>query len=388
VKGIPFGQATGTALISANKDAFVSYGLKQSENSPICARCAESFGASLNKLIADPDTHYRVGAAQNVFWTREETGISWGGLLSDPTPDRMAALLKAPWSGRAGAASQDVTPFYATALAASGGRAAVRDWIETTADRAAANMLRYFRLQALVDWDGNPGPWRSVAQLTNATLRIPKGANDEASPNVPRSLVRAAFSGGPLPENLLWEAVRRNRAEQRVLRDRAVLIKMVLASRRGDEEGAAWMVQLDESYEAPAYLCGRLLAVIDAIQYAALGSVGASAVDRFYGTASSAPITVFPRLLNGAQPHLGKLRRDRRGQYLMLDRQLQGVMEKMRSNFPTVLTLEDQGLFALGFYHQRAADARARQERREAREGRPPADAPDDESDAEPNDEA
>jgi CRISPR-associated protein Csd1 len=249
-------------------------------------------------------------------------------------------------------------------------------------------MKRYFRLQELVDWDGSPGPWRSVTQLTNATLRIPKGANDEASPNVPRSLVRAAFNGGPLPESLLWEAVRRNRAEQRVLRDRAVLIKMVLASRRGDEEGAAWMVQLDEAYDAPAYLCGRLLAVIDAIQYAALGSVGASAVDRFYGTASSAPITVFPRLLNGAQPHLGKLRRDRRGQYLMLDRQLQGVMEKLRSNFPTVLTLEDQGLFALGFYHQRAADTRARQERREARDDRSSAKPPDGGTDDESNDEA
>jgi CRISPR-associated protein Csd1 len=276
----------------------------------------------------------------------------------------LIALLEAPFTGRAGGADVNETPFYATALSASGGRAVVRDWLETTAGSAKRDLLRYFRLQRLVDWNGEPGAPLSVSRLTNATLRIPKGANDEASPNVPRTLLRAALSGGRLPESLLYEAVKRNRAEQRVLRDRAVLIKMTLASRRGDEEGRQWMVELDESTDDPAYLCGRLLAVLDAIQYAALGSVNATAVDRFYGTASSAPITVFPRLINGATPHLGKLRRERQGTYLALDGQMQAVMERLRRNFPTVLTLEDQGLFALGFYHQKAADSRARQQRR------------------------
>lgn len=369
VKGIPFGQATGTALISANKDAFTSFGLKQSENSPICGRCGESFSAALNTLIAEPATHYRVGPVQYVFWTKEPVGLSWGDFFANPDTAQVRALMESALGGRAGGTEIDATPFYATALSASGGRAVVRDWLETTVGSAKAHLARYFRLQNLVDWNGEPGAPLSVSRLTNATLRIPKGANDEASPNVPRALLRVAIGGGLLSESLLAEAVRRNRAEQRVLRDRAVLIKMTLASRRRDEEGRDWMVELDESTDDPAYLCGRLLAVLDAIQYAALGNVNATAVDRFYGTASSAPITVFPRLINGATPHLGKLRRERRGTYLALDGQMQAVLERLRRNFPAVLTLEQQGLFALGFYHQKAADSRARLQRRRGQVG-------------------
>lgn len=363
VKGIP-GLSTGLALISANEPPFFSYGLENSQNSPVCDDCATAFGRSLNKLIAEPATHYRVGPVQYVFWTKEFVPISWGDYFANPDPAQVRALLESVYSGRGGGVDFDAMPFYATALSASGGRAVVRDWLETTVGSAKAHLARYFRLQDLVDWNGEPGAPSSVSRLTNATLRIPKGANDEASPNVPRALLRVAIGGGRLPESLLYEAVKRNRAEQRVLRDRAVLIKMTLASRRGDEEGREWMVELDENTDEPAYLCGRLLAVLDAIQYAALGSVNATAVDRFYGTASSAPITVFPRLISGATPHLGKLRRERRRTYLALDGQVQAVLDRLRRNFPTVLTLEDQGLFALGFYHQKAADSRARLQRR------------------------
>lgn len=73
------------------------------------------------------------------------------------------------------------------------------------------------------------------------------------------------------------------------------------------------LVRLDPANRDQAYLCGRLLAVLEATQRAALGDVNATIVDRYFGTASSAPASVFGRLLRGAQPHLGKLRRDRPG---------------------------------------------------------------------------
>jgi len=371
VRGIPYGQPMGTALISANKEAFTSYGLKQSENSPICGRCGEAFSKALNKLIAEPQTHYRAGPVQHVFWTREPVGIDWGGFFREPDSPQVRALLDSWRTARRGATELDATPFYSTALSASGGRAAVRDWLDTTVGEAQRRLVRYFALQELVDWNGQPGPPLPVARLANATLRIPRGATDEPSPNVPRVLLRLALAGGHLPQNLLHEAVRRNRAEQRVLRDRAVLIKMTLHSWRDEEEGEGWMVQLDTRNTDEGYLCGRLLAVLESIQYAALGEVNANIVDRFYGTASSAPLTVFPRLLKGARPHLAKLRRERRATCLALEARLEVVVGPLKpdENFPTLLTLEQQGMFALGFYHQRAEDSRARLARRAGRDG-------------------
>ncbi len=118
-------------------------------------------------------------------------------------------------------------------------------------------------------------------------------------------------------------------------------------------------MQLDLSDRSPGYLCGRLLAELEAIQRAALGNPKASLTDRYFGAASSAPATVFGQLLRMAtQAHLPKLRRDKRGAYVRLDRQLQDIMAGL-PGFPATLTLREQALFALGFYHQKAADRQA-----------------------------
>jgi CRISPR-associated protein Csd1 len=151
---------------------------------------------------------------------------------------------------------------------------------------------------------------------------------------------------------LLYQAVRRSRAEQNVTRQRAALIKLVLLSQRSDTQEDD-MVELDLENPNPAYRCGRLLAVLAEIQRNAIGK--AAIVDRFYGTASSAPVAVFGRLVRGAQPHLSKLERDRPGVARALQLRMEDVMSGLAA-FPTTLTLEEQGLFALGFYHQRAHD--------------------------------
>ena len=122
------------------------------------------------------------------------------------------------------------------------------------------------------------------------------------------------------------------------------------------------MIQLDPDNLDPAYRCGRLLSVLESVQYQALGITAVT--DRFYGTASSAPASVFGRLLRGAQPHLTKLQRDKPGAYHALQRRLEEVMAGLRG-FPKTLDMEDQGLFALGFYHQRAHDRARAPARRE-----------------------
>ena len=137
------------------------------------------------------------------------------------------------------------------------------------------------------------------------------------------------------------------------------------------------MVQLDPDNPSAAYRCGRLLAVLEAVQRLAVPGAKATIVDRFFGTASSAPASVFGRLLRGAQPHLAKLERDRRGAYVALQRRLEEIQAGLpASGFPRVLTLEDQGIFALGYYHQRAFD---RAQAREATERRKAGVAPADE---------
>ena len=114
------------------------------------------------------------------------------------------------------------------------------------------------------------------------------------------------------------------------------------------------MEKLDSANRNPGYLCGRLLAVLEFIQVAALAGIKATIVDRYYGTASSAPASVYGRLLRSTQAHLAKLRKEKAGAYVSLQRLMGEVLGELKE-FPTTLSLQDQALFALGYYHQRVA---------------------------------
>jgi len=113
---------------------------------------------------------------------------------------------------------------------------------------------------------------------------------------------------------------------------------------------------LDETNAQPSYLLGRLFAVLEGLQAAALPEIKATIGDRYYGAASTVPVTVFPRLIGLSRHHLGKLRRDRPGAAVNLDRSMTSVLGLLPAErFPNVFSMEEQGLFAIGYYHQRQA---------------------------------
>lgn len=127
------------------------------------------------------------------------------------------------------------------------------------------------------------------------------------------------------------------------------------------------MVRLDRDNTDPAYLCGRLLAVLEKAQRDALGEVNASVTDRFFGTASAAPASAFGTLMRGVRSHLAKLERDKRGAYFAREEELEEIISRMPSaGFPPTLTPREQGIFSIGYYHQRAFTRAQIQARRTA----------------------
>jgi len=354
IKRIPGGQTSGTAMISANSKAFESYGLKASLIAPTCRGCAETYAKAANALLQGKNTHVNIGPLAYVFWAKEVIDFSFATFISKPDPGEVKVLMTSAFTSKEATTRLDTTPFYAAAFGASGARVAVRDWLETTVANAKKNLTSYFALQRIVMRDGSESEPIGLYALAASTVR---DANKELPPNVPRALLHTALKGGPLPKWLLFQAVKRNKAEQEITRPRAALIKMVLCSQQatGLEKK---MEELDMENRNPAYLCGRLLAVLESIQKRAIPGANATIVDRFFGTASSAPASVFGRLMRGAQAHLGKLRKERPGTGEALSQRLEEVLSGLDS-FPKTLTLEEQAIFSLGYYHQRANDRAA-----------------------------
>lgn len=348
IKGVPGGHSVGTAIISANENAFESYGLKASQIAPTCIECGDRFTKALNYLLSDDSHHVWFSSLIFAFWTRQSVGFNFATFIKDPQDSAVHELINSIRNGK-WYPEVDETRFYAVSLSGSGGRAVVRDWIDTTVGKVKASLASWFQGQEVVDAWGEEPRMLGVYALAGACVRDLK----DVPPPVYRSLLRSGLSKTPLPWNLLQRAVRRNHAERTVTRPRAALIKLVLTTQNVIKEND--MVELQTDHPEAAYHCGRLLAVLESIQRKALGNINATVVDRFYGTASTAPASVFGRLLRGAQPHLSKLHRDRPGTGHALQQSLEDVLAELPA-FPHTLDLKQQGLFALGYYHQRAYD--------------------------------
>lgn len=351
IKGIPGGKPSGVALVSANVDAFESYGLKASLIAPVCLECAEAYATAANYLLGQEATHLNIGQQSYIFWTREPQKQGILRTLTDADPEDVKQLL-ASAKGGSPRVIAETDRYYATALSASGGRAVVREWLEGSVDEAQKHLACYFRMQHLAS-TGREQEYFSVSSLLRSL--VPEGAARGAAdipPNAVNVLMRTALAGMPLPDWMLFEAVKRNKAEREVTRQRAALMKLIIMSHYQDIDEEGNMASNDQ--KAPAYLCGRLLRILEHAQQAAVNPK-ATLIDRYYGSASSAPGSVFGVLFRNAQAHLAKLRTERPGLYTSLQKDLSEVMAGLES-WPRVLTLREQALFALGYYHQRMRD--------------------------------
>lgn len=369
------GQSTGTSLVSANAPAFESYGLENSLTSPISRDAGERFGKALNELLAEEKSHVRIGNVIYVFWTRESSELDIGMFMERPDPDRVRNLLRSAETGRYNSAGVGANRFYALALSASGGRAVVRDWLETTVPKAEENLSRWFRAQEMVGYGGEEGEYLGVFRLAASAYR---DAGKEMQPAVSAAMVRVALNGGQLPHDLLARAVRRcvvgtarqDGTREHVTRERAALIKLIFTTQERLDMSEMKSLTPNPNFEGgdrEAYACGRLLAELEGIQRAALGRINATITDRYYGAASSTPGSVFGMLVGDAQPHLSKLRKTKPGVHSAVQERLEDIMWNLGS-YPKTLTMERQGLFALGYYHQRARNRAAARAASEARE--------------------
>ncbi|CCU78373.1 CRISPR-associated protein, Csd1 family [Halanaerobium saccharolyticum subsp. saccharolyticum DSM 6643] len=341
------GQSGGSSLISANHKSFESYGLSGSYIASICFDCATQYGRAANYLIAKKEHRLKIGDILYIFWTKNNLEFNGFELLENPEENELRDFLKSFKSGKK--SYIDDEKFYCLALSANNSRTVVRDWISTTIENVEENINNYFREMQLDD--NKSERYYGINSLVSQTAF----KFDDIKPIVAESIAAYAIKGSPLAEAVLFNTVKRIKAdvEFRVTRPRASLLKMYFNSH--PEGGIKVKNKLNKKENSPAYLCGRLFSVIEIIQKKALPGIKSTIVDRYYGTASSAPASVFGNLIRKAQHHLAKLRKEESttGLYYWLQSELEDIMVEL-NDFPATLSLKEQGLFALGYYQQKA----------------------------------
>lgn len=361
ISGIAGGSSMGSCLVSGDKEAFESYGLSKAGNANIGYRAAEGYSRALQALLKGTlgKTKITVGATTFLFWGKNKQAIDdITSVFDSGDPGQIAGFLESPKAGRL-ALGADANAFYCLVLTANAARIVVRDYLETYLDVAAANLRRWFADLQMTDPFGSAHARYPLWQVALATAD--KGEN--IAPALPAQLMLAALSGRPLGDHILATCLRRLQAEgtNGFNPVRLGLVKLFLIRRSIN------MTESLHSDGSPAYICGRLLAVFEQAQWGALGDVGASVVDRYYSTASTSPGLVLPRLFRSATQHIGKLEKDKPGMAENIKKELEELCGSLKE-IPHTLSLEQQGEFALGFYHQRAEFRRRAAEHKKDKE--------------------
>lgn len=366
IKGVRGGQTSGGYIVSFNATAFTSYG---QDKASVAETSAFAYTTALNALLtAKSRQKVTIGDATLVFWAEcASPAEEFFADLFDPpaeeterpeseddqqTTQKIHGVLQAIRDGRR---VTDILPgldefvrFYILGLSPNAARLSIRFWEENSLGALLARIGKHFEQLAIVrQFDSEPEfppLWRLLCQT--ATL----GKNENISPVLAGGMAKAMLTGAFYPQNLLAAVIGRIRAEHSVTYFRAALLKAFLMRNKQMEVP----MSLDPARTDLPYLLGRLFAVLEKAQEEAIPNANATIKDRYLASASATPGQVFHMLLKNSANHIAKLKKDpvKRGRGIHYDIMTQDIIAGF-NNYPATMSAEEQGLFMIGYYHQR-----------------------------------
>ncbi len=359
IKGVPGAQSSGAALVSFNAPAFESYGKEQSYNASVGKYAEFAYTTALNYLLNQRKYTFQLGDSMIVFWAEsaeEEYQAAFFG-VADPKPDNQEEIkgifdnLKngMPVSIGNFALNSDQR-FYIISLAPNAARLSVRFFYQDSFGNILENLSAHYERMSIVKPSWESREYMGVRDMLSETVN--QNSKDKTPvPNMAALVLQAILSGARYPASLYTDVLIRIRAEQgNVTWGRAGIIKAYLIRNGSWKEGENYMGLNEESRE-PAYVLGRLFSVLESIQMDANPGIKATIRDRYFNSACATPASIFPVLIKLKNSHMKKLERDKGGAKVYYEKLLTELMGKL-DEYPKRLSLEEQGKFILGYYHQ------------------------------------
>lgn len=368
IKGVPGAQSAGASLVGFNDNAFKSYGKDQSYNAPVSEYAAFAYCTALNHLIKDRKTHSQIGDTTLVYWaeTGEETYPDVFGNVLETPPDaetQIKGIFKKIEEGK----PLDVegiqldTKFFILGLSPNAARLSVRFFLQNTFGYFLKNLDKHQRRLAIVKPSYEENQCLSTWRLLNETVNQ-KSRDKTPSSQMAGAVTRAILQNTLYPVSLYNGVMIRIRAEQgnsKISWRRAAIIKAYLLKKYENSnqviKGSLRMSLNEETNDKP-YVLGRLFAILEDVQETASPGIKATIRDRYFNAACATPAVVFPTLLKLYSSHIKKIGINRKGVQINFQKQIGAIMDKLELEnneaFPKRLSLDEQGAFQLGYYHQ------------------------------------
>ncbi|OGU40742.1 MAG: type I-C CRISPR-associated protein Cas8c/Csd1 [Ignavibacteria bacterium RIFOXYB2_FULL_35_12] len=358
------GSKSNARLVSFQVNSgFDSYGKEKAYNAPISMKAEAAYSTALKHLISSSTNKKIISDTTVLFWSEKTSTVinpeeifSWviaSQSAKEDDPDKgvkvINSLYDAVFTGQL--PREKNNHFYVLGLAPNAARISVRFWKTPSVEEFGRNIVKHFDDFKIIHGPNEPEKL-SLYQILSSTALQYKMEN--VPPNLTSKVIESIIDGTPYPQTLIQQCIRRIRAEQNVNRARASIIKASLNryNRIHKPNEKEITMALDKTNTNPGYLLGRLFAVLERAQNAANNykEPNAGIRDRFYGAFSSSPISVLPLLEKLYGHHLGKIEKSK-GFFESLKGE---IMDKLVAlNIPAHLSMEQQALFSLGYYHQK-----------------------------------
>nr|WP_321271527.1 type I-C CRISPR-associated protein Cas8c/Csd1 [uncultured Tolumonas sp.] len=358
IKGVWGAQSSGASLVSFNHPSFISWGKEQGANSPISEKAAFEYSTALNVLLhSESPNRCQIGGISVICWSEQYSILEeiLPHLLSDQFNDNSDVTLKAverlfsSLDNRIYNRPDGNTRFFLLGLSPNAARISISFWLVGTVAEFSERLGSWLDDIDIVgrEYKG----YLSVKEMLQSTALF--GKDENIVPNLVCGTIRSIFQGSPMPTSLLDAVLGRIRADKcYVSYRRAGLIKSCLNRKSCfiAEKNKNVTISLNSGEKNIGYRLGRLFAVLEKLETDIIPNLNTTIRDRYYSRACCTPKTVFGTLfrlhiyhLKKSNNQLKKMRTEK-----MIEEILCGVHE-----LPAYLSQDDQGFFAIGYYHQR-----------------------------------
>lgn len=360
VSGVRDAQSSGAALVSFNGPAFCSYGREQGFNAPVGKYAAFAYTAALNHLLSGKDNVQFIGDTTVVCWAEGAepayTDFACSALFGAELPQELteqdlSAMLNRLANGLpcTELPLDPNRPFYILGLAPNAARLSVRFFLRDTFGALMRHVNDHHTRMEIIRPVNDPYTLLPLWAMLRETVNL-NSRDKSPSPAMAAATARAIFTGGLYPASLLEATMLRIRAEHKITRGRAAILKAYYLRNENKEcPKEVLTVSLNEASTNIPYTLGRLFSVYEAVQQAANPGINTTIKDKYYNSAASTPATIFPILDGLCQKHLRKLGA---GQRIYYEKQIMELKNILGEENPLRLTLPQQGSFNLGYYHQ------------------------------------
>ena len=351
-------QSSGALLVSANSSSFTSYGKTEKDSAADIGKYAAfAYTTALNELLEDENQHQIIGNDMLVYWAdggigKEEEIYS---IFSQPT-EETNDIIDSVISNISRGLPVELTScnlesrFHLLCLSPNGGRISVRFFKTNSFGKILLNNVEHYKRLEIYEAGNNRFKYTPLWKILNETTI--KNKNSDVLPLLGGRVLMSILSNQRYPIQLYNAIINRIKAGKNtngeITKTKAAMIKAILIKNYNESEVTT--VSLNKETNNTAYVLGRLFSTLEKLQSnSSGGKLNSTIRDRFFSSACSTPGNVFPILLRLSMYHSAKI--ENSVFFEKLKTELLGKLDIVNP-FPAVLSLENQGKFILGYYHQ------------------------------------